>query len=305
MPILTSVAELDLRVTDLAPLPPFRGVALADPAEFDVAYAINPHMLGPDGELQQVDRTAAREQWEALRGTLAGLGLEVTVEPALPGHLDFVFCANPGLPVPAEVAGGPPRWVSSRMAAAERAGEVAVWERVFAARGWRIEPLEGEAERFEGTGDGLWHPRRRLLWGGVGPRTDRRAWEELAERYDLPVVTLELADPAYYHLDTCLAPLDERTCLWTPGAFAPEGQELVRELFEEAIEVPDEEARGAFACNAWAPDPGDGRRPVLLQRGAPRTVAALAERGFEVLELETGEFLKSGGSVFCMKLAHP
>ena len=186
MPILTSVAELELRVTDLAPLPPFRGVALADPAEFDVAYAINPHMLGPDGELQQVDRTVAREQWEALRGTLAGLGLEVTVEPALPGHLDFVFCANPGLPVPAEVAGGPPRWVSSRMAAAERAGEVAVWERVFAARGWRIEPLEGEAERFEGTGDGLWHPRRRLLWGGVGPRTDRRAWEELAERYDLP-----------------------------------------------------------------------------------------------------------------------
>jgi len=305
MPILRSIEDLDFQLEQLPALPPFGGVALADPAEFDVAYAINPHMVGPDGALKRVDREAAREQWEALRRTLVELGLEVWSEPALAGHPDFVFCANPGLPVPAEVAGGPPRWVSSRMAAPERAGEVAVWERAFARRGWRVEPLAGDAERFEGTGDGLWHPRRRLLWGGVGPRTDRRAWEELAARYELPVVTLELRDPAYYHLDTCLAPLDERTCLWTPGAFDDAGRELVQALFEDAVEVPDAEARGAFACNAWAPDPGDGSRPVLLQRGAPRTVAALVERGYEVRELETGEFLKSGGSVFCMKLAHP
>jgi len=41
---------------------------------------------------------------------------------------------------------------------------------------------------------------------------------------------------------------------------------------------------------------------VLLQRGCERTSAALRAAGFTVRELETSEFLKSGGSVFCMKL---
>jgi len=305
MPLYRTADELDFRLVDLPALPPFGKAALADPAEFDVAYAINPHMVDASGALQRVDRVEARRQWERLRDTLTELGVEVTVEPPLAGHVDFVFCANPGFPVPAEVAGAPARWVPSRMASAERAGEVDVWQRAFAARGWRVEPLDGDAARFEGTGDGLWHPRRRLLWGGVGQRTSRAAWEELAERYDLPVVTLELVDPAFYHLDTCLAPLDERTCLWTPGAFDEEGRTLIRRLFADAIEVPTDEARGAFACNAWAPDLGGERRVVVLQRGAQRVVGALAERGFEVHEVETGEFLKSGGSVFCMKLAHP
>lgn len=305
MPTYRTASELDFELAELPPLPPFGKAALADPAEFDVAYAINPHMLDESGALQRVDRAEARRQWERLRDTLIELGVEVTVEPPLAGHVDFVFCANPGFPVPAEVAGAPARWVPSRMASEERAGEVEVWQRAFAARGWRVEPLEKGAARFEGTGDGLWHPRRRLLWGGVGPRTSRAAWEELAERYELPVVTLELVDPTFYHLDTCLAPLDERTCLWTPGAFDDDGRALIRRLFEDAIEVPTEEARGAFACNAWAPDLGGERRVVVLQRGAAAVVRALEGRGFEVHEVETGEFLKSGGSVFCMKLAHP
>ena len=33
------------------------------------------------------------------------------------------------------------------------------------------------------------------------------------------------------------------------------------------------------------------------------TKAELARRGFDVHEVETGEFLKSGGSVFCLKAA--
>ena len=36
-----------------------------------------------------------------------------------------------------------------------------------------------------------------------------------------------------------------------------------------------------------------------------RTIAAVREAGFEVIALDTSEFLKSGGSVFCMKLMIP
>ena len=300
--------ELEFELADLPVLPRFERVAMADPRDFDVEYAINPHMLDADGQLQKVDRVKAREQWEALRETLVACGMRVEVEPALAGHPDFVFCANPGLPIPAAVAGAPARWVPSRMASDKRAGEVERWSRVFADRGWRVEPLEEDAQRFEGTGDGLWHPGRRLLWGGVGTRTSVEAWEELAARYDLPIVTLELQDPDLYHLDTCLAPLDEHTCLWIPQAFDEAGRELIRTLFADAIEVGQESAKREFTCNAYAPEPprGEGeagRRAVVLQRGSKVIRAELERRGFEVLEVETKEFLKSNSSMFCMKLA--
>lgn len=301
MPTIHSTAQLTFTLDSLPTLPPFDRVMLADPRDFDVEYAINPHMLDASGELQVVDRSSAREQWQALKNVLESCGAKVEVESALDGHPDFVFCANPGLPVPGAATGGPARWVPSRMASEQRQGEVARWAQVFGDRGWSVEPLQGPAERFEGTGDGLWHPRRRLLWGGVGTRTALSAWEELAERYELPIVVLELADPDLYHLDTCLAPLDERTCLWFPGAFTPEGQGLVRALFADPIEVNAEEAKRHFACNAFAPQ-GDGR-VVVLQAGTTFAREELETRGFRVLEVETSEYLKSGGSVFCMKLA--
>ena len=296
-----SLAELDFALEDLASLPPFDGLWMADPRDFDVAYAINPHMRDATGGLHAVDRSRARAEWEALRATFVELGCEVEVVPPLDGHPDLVFCANPGLPVPACVTGDGDRWVPSRMASAERSGEVDHLARFAAERGWRVEPLRGPAARFEGTGDGLWHPGRRLLWGGVGPRTEASAWEELAQRYELPVARLELVDPDFYHLDTCLALLTTDVCLWYPPAFTPEGQALVRALIAHPIAVGEEEARRGFACNACAP----GGREVVVQRGSTEACEALRAAGLEVREVETGEFLKSGGSVFCMKLAVP
>ena len=43
---------------------------------------------------------------------------------------------------------------------------------------------------------------------------------------------------------------------------------------------------------------------MLIQKGNPVTKEGLETAGFRVLELDTSEFIKSGGSVFCMKLQH-
>ena len=66
------------------------------------------------------------------------------------------------------------------------------------------------------------------------------------------------------------------------------------------IEVDAGEARTRLACNACGPD----GRHVLLPAGAPITAKRLRAEGFEVIEVDTEEFLKAGGSVFCMKLQH-
>jgi N-dimethylarginine dimethylaminohydrolase len=153
---------------------------------------------------------------------------------------------------------------------------------------------------MEGMGDGLWHPGRRLLWAGVGPRSSRAAWEEIAERYRVPTLLLELVDPDFYHLDTALALLAEDACLWLPEALAPQSSELVRALIPRVIEADADEARRHLAGNAFCAD----GRTVFLDAGAKRTARKLQEAGFTVVALDTDEYLKSGGSVFCMKLLH-
>jgi N-dimethylarginine dimethylaminohydrolase len=305
MPIYTSVDALDFALTEVPTLPYFDQVEMADPEHFDVQYAINPHMLDKHGELQKVNRQEARKQWKILKQTIEQCGVEVHVAPPMEGHPDFVFCANPWLPIPAEVTGEEAHCVPSRMASNERAREVEHWSASLQARGWTIAPLTGSSKRLEGTGDGLWHPGRQVLWGGVGSRTDHAAWEELSERYELRVMLLELQDPALYHLDTALAPLDEQTCLWSPSAFNDQGADLIQRLFKDPIAVTEEEAHQHFVCNAFAPSTAQGGREVLMQPGATRIVSELNHRGFRCIEVDTGEFLKAGGSVFCMKMAHP
>lgn len=301
MSLLHEPDELDFTLEDLPAVRPPERLLLADPAHFDVAYAINPHMREADGGLKRVDRARAREQWAALREASEGLGLEVDVLPPLAGHPDLVFCANQVLPVPPEATPhGKGAIVPSHMAADERRAEVPHVVEHLRAAGHRVEPLHTTEERLEGMGDGIWHPGRRLLWAGIGPRSSEAAWRELALRYRLPVVALPLEDPDFYHLDTCFAALAEDACLWLPDALSRDARKLVRALVPRCIEVDEGEARGLLACNAWCPD---GER-VLLQRGAEKTSRRLRAAGFTVIELETDEFLKAGGSVFCMKLAH-
>lgn len=298
MTLYRDASEIDFELRHLPPMAQPRRVWMADPAEFDVAYDINPHMRAEDGSLKRVDRPLAREQWRALKAEFESLGLEVRTIAPLAGHPDLVFCANQALPLPAEVTRDRrARFVRSNMRWPERRGEVPHVAQALSAAG--MEPLElATRERLEGMGDGLWHPGRALLWAGVGPRSSAEAWSEVARHVTAPVVLLELVEPAFYHLDTALALLAEDACLWLPDALSPRSRALVERLVPRRIEADAREAHALLACNACCPD----GRNVLLQRGCERTSAALRAAGFTVRELETSEFLKSGGSVFCMKL---
>lgn len=273
-------------------------VLLADPLHFDVEYAINPHMAGPDGALKRVDRELARQQWRAVRDAFESAGLRVEVLEAQPGLPDLVFCANPALPVPAEAsASGRPVAIVSNMRWPARRREAALAAARLGRLGYVTRRLNTLAP-LEGMGDGLWHPGRAFLWAGVGPRSSRRAWDSARRWIDAPIATLELVDPDFYHLDTALALLDEHTCLWLPQALSHRSRRLVERLVPRRIEADAREAREALACNACSPD----GRHVLIDRRAEGTIGKLRAAGYAPLALDTGEFLKSGGSVFCMKL---
>jgi N-dimethylarginine dimethylaminohydrolase len=269
-------------------------VLLTTPHHYQVEYLINPHMAGNVGS---VDEHGARLQWEGLRSAYESLGFQVSVVEGVAGLPDMVFCANQTLPF--RTPAGEHGVVIGRMHAPERKPEVDHYAAFFQAEGYRVEHLDPELPGdFEGMGDAIWHPERYLLWGGYGFRTDRAVYERFHARLGFPVVAVELVDPYFYHLDTCFCPLDSSTVLIYPGAFTEDGRSLIRHYFERVVEAPENEARSLLACNAHCPD----GRNVIIQAGCAVTNALLRREGFAPIEVDTSEFLKAGGSVFCMKL---
>jgi N-dimethylarginine dimethylaminohydrolase len=268
---------------------------MCDPVHFEVKDVKNPFM---EGHIGQVDRQTAREQWWELKRTFERLGYAVLVVPGVENLEDMVFTANQVLV--GEDEQGQPYIVLSRMRHTSRQREVPHFRQWFGARGYRILELPhqpgADACYFEGQGDAIWHPGRRLLWGGYGQRTELEAYELLSGTLGVPVVVLRLVQDKFYHLDTAFCALSEDAVMIYPPAFDQTGVELVRYYFKQVVEVDEADADN-FACNAVALG---GK--VILQKGSQQTCRKLREIGFDPVEVDTGEFMKSGGSVFCLKM---
>lgn len=292
--IYRSTGEIDFQLDDLPVLPAPGRILLTRPTYYEVVYAINPYMADQIGK---VDVPRAQEQWNRLREIYQNLDYDLVIVDGAAGLPDMVFCANQTLPVVA--IDGSRHVVQSRMRMDERRDEVPYYREVFERRDYSVHEIPGQITgSFEGMGDALWHRGRRLLWGGYGLRTDVSAYGWLADRFSVPIIVLELDDPRFYHLDTCLSLLDRETALVYPGALTSEGRSVVERMFETIIEAPEDEAAELLACNAHCPD----GTHVIIQEGCHRTSRELSAAGFTPVQVDLGEFLKAGGSVSCMKL---
>jgi N-dimethylarginine dimethylaminohydrolase len=272
------------------PLP--TGILMCPPDHFDVSDARNPYMGVKKGT---VDRARAREQWDSVREAFESLGRPVhTIDP-VEGYEDMVFAANQTL------TGLSPRMERicflSQMRHPARRGEVPYFESWFKEKGYRIAKLKDPAFSFEGMGDAIWHPGKRLLWGGHGFRTDPEVYESIAKTFEAPVVLLKLVNERFYHLDTCFCPLTSEAVLIYPPAFDPDSLELILRLFPIVLAADEKEASVKMPCNACVID-----STAVLQSGAKTAVRHMKAMGIDAREVETGEFLKSGGSVFCLKM---
>ena len=149
----------------------------------------------------------------------------------------------------------------------------------------------------------MWFPGKNLIVAGYGStehhRTDLVALRQIAEITGFPVIGIHLQHKDFYHLNTTLCLVSQNTCVVYPEGVGEEGMKILRKLFKNVIKVPREEAYAPnFACNAFSPD----GRVVIIQHSCPETIAALENLGYIVLRVDTSEFIKSGGSVFCMKM---
>lgn len=284
------------------PMPQGRSVFLVKPDGFDLVAALNPHMRDQQGALHKIDKEKARQQWQKLVDVYQQLGMLVTLLECRSEYPDMVFCANQSFPFLDRE--GKPSVLLSNMRDDTRHLEVGSIGEQLQRRGVRLYHLPSRSQQtlFEGMGDALWVPGRHLICGGFGFRTDRSIYQDVHEITGAPIVLFELLNPKFYHLDTCLSLLDARTALACRAGFTDEGWQVLRALFPRIIEVSTLEADApGFACNAHCPD----QQHVILQKGSVEVIAELKARGFTPLEVDTSEFIKSGGSVFCLKMQSP
>lgn len=274
-----------------------QNILMVSPKFFKIGYEINPFMRNVDGHLNSINEKLAQEQWNALQQTYLDLGLNVLQISPSSMHPDMVFTANQLLPFKDPINNFEQSFILSHMATAERAGEVIYFKNWANERGYKTYQLN--VGPFEGMGDALWSFNENTLFVGHGFRTHKDVAVELKKITQKEVVSLKLISPYFYHLDTCLAIINDSTCALVKEAFDTESLSLLDKYFETKIEVSIDEAKKGLACNLFCPD---GENIIIDQQNTD-TISRLINFKFNIKKVDTSEFIKSGGSVFCLKLA--
>lgn len=251
------------------------------PTFFDVTYAINPWM-DPN---KPVDTALAITQWEQLKAAYEGLGHTVDVIEQSDGLPDMVYAANGGI-----VLDG--RAMAARFTFAERQPEGELYRSWLADAGFA--PAEQAVEQNEGEGDFL--VVGDLFLAGTGFRTSPAAHLEVQRFFDRPVVSLELVDPRFYHLDTALTVLDDSNVAYYPGAFSQASNILLRRLFPAAIIATDADAE-VLGLNAIS----DGVNVIFTDK-AVGLHQQYRDHGYNPIGIDLSELLKGGGSIKCCTL---
>lgn len=258
---------------------------MCPPTYFTVSYAINPWM-NPG---RPVDTERAMRQWMVLAETYRALGHTVELIDPQPGLPDMVFAANAGTVIDGVVLG-------ARFRYPQRGAEAEHYRGWFATHD--LPQVVCPDAINEGEGDLAWTGQ--LLLAGTGFRTDPAAHLEAQEALGVPVLSLRLVDPRFYHLDTCLMVLDDAPSgpliAYYPDAFSAGSRRVLARLFPDAV----------IACAADAAHLGlngvsDGRS-VVLPLEATTLGRALAARGFEPIFVDVSELRLAGGGPKCCTL---
>ena len=261
-----------------------RHYLMCEPTHYTVSYRINPWM-----DPQRVtDTDLAVRQWRTLRDTYLELGHTVETIDPIPGLPDMVYAANGATVVDGVV-------YSARFRYPERAAEGPAYQKWFADRGFVTHTAE---QVNEGEGDLL--VVGDLILAGTGFRSDRASHAELQELVGRPVISLELVDDRYYHLDTALAVLSSDPAspqvAYYPPAFSPGSRAVLERLFPDAGVATDDDA-AALGLNAVS----DGLHVVVAPR-ATHLAGELRDRGYTPIPVDTSELLKGGGGAKCCTL---
>ncbi|MBS1492063.1 MAG: amidinotransferase [Bacteroidetes bacterium] len=270
-------------------------VLMCKPEYFDINYIGNEYMTNLNADF---DKDLALKQWNDLKSTYENLGFEVNEINPVKELVDMVFTANQSLPF--TDSHGNKKVVLSKMRNSQREDEVKHFEDFYLKDGYEIIKLPEEISYFESMGDAIIDYKRKIIFGGYGYRTHENVYDFLKEVTNYEIVKVRLMNKYFYHLDTCFSLLNSHTAMICRDAFSEDDFKKLTNYFTDIIEVDADENKSSFACNCHCPD----GQNVIIDKRAEFTKNILQKNEFNVTTVDTSEFMKSGGSVFCMKMMY-
>lgn len=264
-------------------------ILMCPPTYFTVDYSINPWMT----QDAAVDKALAHEQWNNLKTAIQKAGADVLEVDPVDGLPDMVFTANAGAVFNRNV-------VLARYRYPERQGEEPYMDAWFKANGFTVHHVPDDLY-FEGMGDALvWRDEagNGLVFAGYRMRTNIVTHAYLQKALGLPVISMELAKPKFYHIDVCMCPTDRGDLIYYPGAFDSYGNRVIETYVPEERRITiDEDEAELFAGNSVSIN-----NTIIFNEGSKKLRRKLEDRGYTVVEVNMSEFLKSGGSCKCLTL---
>ncbi len=259
---------------------------MCPPQWYGVDYAINPWMAS---NLHRSSRDQAFAQWNSLYAALQTVADVRLLHPEQ-GCPDLVFLAHGalvqhGLAALSSFSHGQRR---------EETRHLRAWMEQHGFLLWNT-PRE---TAFEGEGDILFNAEGTELWAGHGVRTCRSSHRHVADAWHVPVHSLHLVDPRFYHLDTCFAPLSGGHLLYYPEAFDAASLASIETHFnaDKRLAITEQDAT-QLACSAL-----NVGKTIFTGNISDELTYRLRNQGFQVERLALGEFLKGGGGAKSLAL---
>ena len=231
-----------------------------------------------------IDKKRALQQWNQLVAEYRKHGITVEIIKQHKGNPDMVFATDQGIVKGKDV-------LLSRFWCDERKKETTYYKKWFVENGYTITHLPKNIY-FEGNGDSYFWRDKLLV--GTGYRADKATCDTVSKILDVEVIPLEIVDPKFYHLDVGFFPLNSETAFYYPPAFSQQSRGVLKKLIPNLIEFSREEAYG-FCANSVVMD-----HHVVHQSGNPTFQKKLKDSGYSSIEIDCGEFMKSGGGIHCL-----
>ena len=275
------------------------------PFSLSAEVANNVWMEELDEPKRHVDLRRAVNQFLQLYHFIAGEALVYLLPtPPQAGLQDLVYSANLGvvlahLPQPDTV-------VLSNFSTAVRRAETPIGRQFFEAMGYNVilppHHFEGEAE--------LKHLYDNVYVGGYGIRSERAAYEWMAEQFDMNIVLLEETEPHLYHLDCTVFPLTREDTLVCTEMYEKKeiaALEKVTNIIDVSVDdcysgICNTVRLGNLLLNASnIHEMGRDNPDYGYELQKNRSLEDLAaQNGFEVAFFNLSEYLKSGALLSCM-----
>ena len=259
---------------------------MCPPEWYGVDYVINPWMAG---NVNRSSRDLAFAQWKGIHNVLRSVADVRLLHPE-PGCPDMTFVGHAGL-VHHGVA------AISSFSHTERRPESIYLRRWLASHGFLLWETPRETA-FEGEGDVSFDDSGKRLWAAHGVRTCKAAHRHIADAWHVPVTSLHLIDPRFYHLDTCFTPLSNGYLLYYPGAFDAASLTMIEQAYPSTKRIPVTEADATrMACCAL-----NIGKMVFTGEISRELATRLFDAGFDVVQLELSEFIQSGAGAKSLAL---